>query len=292
MLSQLHDCFLYPEHPRMPIGHRASNFLFRGLRQILLLLGVDFVWRDTVGTQSYWLAFSRQYSVHRRIYPDYQENLAHLVRLMRQKYPDGKVIDIGANIGDSILQIHRLTTCQVLAIDPITTFLERNFGGCPDVQIVKAYVSTTENGFKEDSGRHSTLKQILTTHPEFAQARVLKIDTDGSDFAILRHNIEWLKQVHPILFFEFDPMFGVEQGEDGWSTLPLLADAGYSKALVYSSTGAFLISLRVDSTENWKELAHFILRNGPIYYFDLCLFSMDDSDLFEQMRALEMNKAG
>src|SRR5262249_51451072 len=64
-----------------------------------------------------------------------------------------------------------------------------------------------------------TLAEVLAAHPRFRDARLLKTDTDGSDFEILTSSLEVLRETQPVLFFEYDPTLRMDGARAAHETI-------------------------------------------------------------------------
>jgi FkbM family methyltransferase len=240
--------------------------------------------------------------------PQYSHNLARLGRYVQRKYKDMLFIDIGANIGDTVLLQRTEAKYPILCIegDPFYySLLEKNVSAEPDVALVQAFVGDTDKLHHGLIDRHfgsgtiyydkgadkiytKTLQTIIQEHTSFAAAHMLKIDTDGFDLKIIRGARNYLKKAKPVLFFEYDPFYLLKQGDDGLSIFHLLQTIGYRDILVYDNLGNFIISSKVSDARMLQELhAYYSGRHGKTYC-DLCVFHKNDLDLFEYVRTQEL----
>ncbi len=287
---------LKPQWGRSPLKDRVVNFFVLGIRKVLIALGVKFVWCDHVKGQPFWLPFSDDYSINMRLYPDYGYNLARVAATCLEKYPNLHLIDIGAALGDSITQIRLYGKSPVLGINPGVVGLTRNFGGCPDVTIVDAFVSgKTAQGVRvPDMPHHGIpvlgLTEIVEKHSAFKKAHLVKVDTDGVDCAILRDNEVWLRENRPVIFFEYDPRHAATFNDTIADIFPYLDRVGYETAMIYSANGVFLFSAPLTNQEIWKEMHHSVLLYSTTSFFDLCVFSDIDRDIYLKVRELELEQ--
>jgi FkbM family methyltransferase len=241
-------------------------------------------------------------------YPDYSENLARVANCVYAKYPDLKIIDIGANIGDSVFVIRNKIPCPIFCIEGDLAFfkiLQTNTATCKNVVIKQAFIGdsdTTKN--KElivvsgtahftDSVNTSTefrkLSTVLIEEPQFAQAKLLKIDTDGFDLAIIRGSTDFIQTAKPILFFEYDPFFLKNQKEDGISIFSLLQKLGYHSMVIYDNFGRYLISLPLTETNQIADLHRYLLNRPGDYYYDICVVHTEDLEVMQQLREIELS---
>ena len=208
----------------------------------------------------------------RKRFPDYSSNLGRIAKQIASVDPEATAIDIGANIGDSVAIIRRQCFMPILCIEGDEKFLDvlkRNiavlgeevhvFGGfvAMETGFIEATVSSVNGSahLRRASGMSSqlsakSLQDIVKEFPKFQRPRLLKVDTDGFDAAILRGALSMLRDTRPIVFFEYDPFFLSANGDSGLSLLSELRSIGYSKALVYDNL-----------------TLHDQIRSGEIAYF-------------------------
>jgi FkbM family methyltransferase len=243
-------------------------------------------------------------------HPGYSSNLARLASCIYAKYPDLKIIDIGANIGDSVFVIRSAVSCPILCIEGDPAFfkiLQANTADCKDVVLNQAFVGS-DNSMADkklivvsgtahfiDSIRTSTefkkLSSILTNEPQFAQAKLLKIDTDGFDLAIIRGSTDFIQSAKPILFFEYDPFFLTHQKEDGISIFSVLQTLGYHSIIIYDNFGRYLISLSLTETNQITDMHGYLLNRLGNYYYDICAVQAKDLTIIQQLREIELSLA-
>lgn len=198
--------------------------------------------------------------------PDYSQNLVGLARGLR---PEGPlhVLDVGANVGDSGLQILAATDARLLCVeaDPAyLRFLHTNLGENPKATIVEAYLSVDEDAqgqvpvrmggttrFVSGDGPASTPTitpgTLRSVAPDFDDLHLVKSDTDGYDTTLIPAiAAEWADS-RPVLFFEYDPYLTRLAGVDPFAVWPQLTELGYSDVAVWDN-GA--VALGMTSTED------------------------------------------
>jgi FkbM family methyltransferase len=241
-------------------------------------------------------------------YPDYANNLARVASCAYAKYPDLKVIDIGANIGDSVFIIRNKVSCPILCIEGDPAFfkiLQTNTAESKDVVIKQVFVGDNDaitnkelvivsgTAHFTDSSNTSTefkkLSSILQEDSQFSQAKLLKIDTDGFDLAIIRGSVDFITSAKPILFFEYDPFFLKNQKEDGISIFPLLQALGYHSIIIYDNFGRYLISLPLTETNQIADMHGYLLNRLGDYYYDICAVHAEDLEVIRQLREIELS---
>jgi FkbM family methyltransferase len=241
-------------------------------------------------------------------HPDYANNLVRLAACVYAKYPDLKIIDVGANIGDSVFIIRNKVSCPILCIEGDPVFfkiLQTNTADCRDVVIKQVFVGDNDivtnkelvivsgTAHFTDSSKTSTefkkLSSILKEEPQFSQAKLLKIDTDGFDLAIIRGSVDFIRLAKPVLFFEYDPFFLKNQKEDGISIFSLLQTLGYHSIAIYDNFGRYLISLPLTETNQIADVHGYLLNRLGDYYYDICAVPAEDLEIIQQLREIELS---
>jgi hypothetical protein len=281
--------WLRPEYDRMPGIHKVTNTLLLTLRRVLITAGFRPDWQEQFGHRLVWINFSDDFSIHRRLFPRYGQNLGAIARLGRQRDPEFRMIDIGASFGDGVAAVLGQVQIPILAVEPSSNFdkLKRNFGVEPGIELVRAFVGGKSSLL---SGQAPTLSlaSILERHPSSVRARLLKIDTDGHDLSILRENKAWLRSTQPVIFFEYDPHWPVVPGAAPTEIFQFLGEIGYERAMVYDLTGLFMLELALSARESWEQLTSYLQKTARISYLDICAFSASDNALAEDLLAEEM----
>ncbi len=265
--------------------------------------------RYTIEGQSLILPISSDLPLILDVLPQYSTNIVRIVEGVHKAYPDLTIVDIGANIGDTVAMLRAKVRCPVLCIEGNDVFFGilkenvRDLG--PEIFLENSFIGAES---KETSGRviaergtarievtpgKSTvsflaLRDVLTRHPQFGQAKFIKIDTDGFDCQILQGNMELLAQLKPVVFFEYDPRLFSPLKKDGFEVFESLRGAGYTETLVYDNTGDYLLSARLEDQRLLKDVDQFY-RGRLDRYCDICAFHREDEALVKQIRESEVN---
>jgi FkbM family methyltransferase len=240
-------------------------------------------------------------------YPNYAKNLARVASCVYDKYQHLTIIDIGANIGDSVFILREKVPCPILCIEGDPTFfqiLQTNTATCGNVSIKQIFVGNTDEQankelvivagtahFAASSSTTTTfqkLSSILSAAPEFLNSKLLKIDTDGFDLSIIRGSLDFIQATKPVLFFEYDPFFLAKQNDDGISIFAQLHALGYHSAAIYDNVGNYLISLPLKEQNQIADLHQYLFGRNGEYYYDICLVHEEDLDIISQLRDVEM----
>jgi FkbM family methyltransferase len=294
-----------PQTRRQRLGNRICNHLSR----LVLRFNDPLLERDIAGSPLL-VPFSHALPMYLLWHPLYSSNLGRLARYTQQKYGDLTIIDIGANIGDTIAILRREVKCPILCIEGEPQFFEilrQNARRFSDIEVVNAFLGDKE---KEERGAlvssfgsaHMTndspadtavrvhrLDMLLKEYPRFWNSKILKIDTDGYDATILRGAERQLVHAKPVLFFEYDPHFLGAQGERPLELLRNLQRLGYSRLMFYDNVGDLLIDTSCCNTRQLEEITLYFTGRGAQRYCDVCAFHRDDEDLCESIVAAELN---
>lgn len=249
----------------------------------------------------------------------YDTALGYIAGAVFQKYPESSAIDIGANIGDSAALIKKYVDIPVLCIEGNPQFIEylkQNALRIGGIEIAEYFVGKEGDSVNLDrllsSGgtasivdaitveeseatQTKSLASIINNYPRFQNSKLLKIDTDGFDFFIIQSSTEIISQLSPVLYFEYDITFDSNGESAGLETVQSLFDIGYEYFLVYDNYGNYLISLSNQEYDRFLDLTTYLASNRKksgtpvVYYFDICAFTDNDLDLFEEIRLGEIN---
>ena len=241
-------------------------------------------------------------------YPDYSSNFPRLVCKAKQHIPDLIVLDVGANIGDTVAMVRTVTDCPIVCIEGDAKYYEllrqnisqfdavwtfRTFLGEQD-GIVQSTVMNADGTSKLTGSSNQeisivTLDTFLKTHEQFQRAKILKIDTDGYDTKIIKGAMNYIKAIKPVMFMEYDRKLLADNGENGLDTLQSLIECGYDKVVFYDNYGRYLLSASLKDKALLRQLEEYMGGNSPIPYYDICLFSSQDTALAESFIDEEMS---
>ena len=243
--------------------------------------------------------FSHDFPINKKYLREYSENLGVIASIVKGKYSDASMIDVGANIGDSAAIIQSYIPAPILCIEGNPKFIpllqknatqlsgitiEQCFVGDQNEKVVAvnsggtARLETSINGIEV-----KTMQQILEKHPSFVGAKLLKIDTDGFDNKIIRASRDLLVSAKPVVFFEYDPYFLIKQQEQPMEIFNVLYSLGYSRLVLFDNLGKLLCEV---ATHNHDLLADFTAyyNNEGKSYLDICALHSSDEDLISEIR--------
>jgi FkbM family methyltransferase len=231
--------------------------------------------------------------------------LGKLAAHLAPKYPDMYLIDIGANVGDTIAIVKTAIDIPVIAIegDPgAYEYLEKNTKQFQHVTLIKEFlgeqkqtirVNLEKTGWNttlvptENKGQEVSLKTLDEALEEHQVAdeniKVLKIDCEGFDTIILRGAGALLKKHRPALFFEYNRVNMDVIKEDGLATLFALEKFGYHSVIFFDNYGRYILTTPLNQHELIRQL-HYYSEDcvSQVGYFDVCLFHENDKDIAQK----------
>ncbi len=238
--------------------------------------------------------------------PYYNAALPRLSGFLRRHTGHLTFIDVGANIGDTAALISRVVPdgkyLCVEASDFYFNALKQNVDKVAGITPVQALCDEGEGMasvsldvigdsavVKSAAGggiRTVTIDQLTAEYTQFAHPNVLKIDTDGYDFRILRGSKKVLLDAKPVLFFEFSPYHLIDAGEQPISIFPFLQANGYRHMLLYDKFGYLFIEAEsIETTMLDRLIGYTMRRRGE--YFDILVFHETMTPMFNEFMALE-----
>ncbi|WP_311951290.1 FkbM family methyltransferase [Mucilaginibacter terrae] len=262
-----------------------------------------------VGQYTLWANAQHPIQSYLETHKYYSRNLPRLAKYIEEKYSSYSIIDVGSNIGDSVALIRSADVKQ-----PIFCFegeheyyklLQTNLQQFNNVTAYEAFLgenNETKSGATEVSdgtaklnlkaGSEIEVKSLtdLAIANNINNIKLLKIDTDGFDFKILRGAITLIEKNKTILFFEYDAAYLEEQGENGVTMFKILNKSGYNKLLFYDNFGKLLINLTTIDTDQITLLYNYMRKKeGAFPYYDVIAFHCEDDDLADKVIAAEVD---
>ena len=219
------------------------------------------------------------------------------------KYPDGAIVDIGANIGDTAAIIATYSQNKLILIEASDYFFDilvRNTSQLPNEIVVKKVLISDGNkvagSFHHWGGTASFVeeaegkKQIKTERlSDIADEKVclIKTDTDGYDFRILIDSLEYLASVHPAILFENQ----IRTNQDlncADELYSRLMEIGYAYFIVWDDPGFHLVS--TTSIDVLTDLNRYLFKvfqhdgQKSIYNYDVLCLHQNDEDVYKDIR--------
>lgn len=280
---------------------KMSSKIARRLRKYSKL-PINYKYKDF----SIKLPSHHQLPEYQKAHPKYDRFLPLLARYINDSET---VVDIGANVGDSLAgmaeQNAKARYICIEADDSFYRHLEDNVARIKsslnnlNVQTIKALVGKNisnvsldgQNGTKhaviqsEGGLKSSPLDEMI---PGEASVRILKSDVDGFDYDVLDSSMTVIKKHKPMIFFECQ--YDYEYQKTGYlNTLKELECAGYYDWTVFDNFGEVVI--RTSDLNVIFQLMSYVWQQNTgqstrtIYYYDILAVQETDSALVS--KALE-----
>lgn len=243
------------------------------------------------------LPWSHRLPDYARTEPLYGQNLPRLAAGIAEH--DGRpvvVLDIGANVGDSALQILDAAPGKVLCVEGDKVFLDflhTNVDGLPDVAIepslllphsddvsrspVRAGGTTRfEPGTSPNTLPTVTTAELRERHPDFDQVRLVKSDTDGYDVSLVPAVARTWAATRPVLFFEYDHELTRLAGHDPYVVWQELADLGYRHVRVWDNGSRPIGTYPIDEMAERAAALDEPLEQRTFHFWDVAVVHADD----------------
>ncbi len=252
------------------------------------------------------LPFSHNLFINKKIFPSYDENVGRVALLVKEKYNDLRMIDIGANVGDTAVMVKSKVDIPILCIEGEEKFvplLQKNTKNFQNIFVEKSFIGDEEfikgdyvyskgsgriiEGEKQSEIYFKTLEQIFPNYPEFKKSKLLKIDTDGFDCKIIKKEINLLSEMKPVILFEYDP-FLYRSKDEALGVFDLLLKAGYSTVVFYENTGDYLLTTDLSNKSLIADLHYYFSGRKMERYCDIAVFHNEDNDLVNKLREREI----
>lgn len=235
--------------------------------------------------------------------------LGRLTTLMKKKFSFLSVLDIGANVGDTACIIKTAEEVPILCIEGdeyIFGFLQKNVAQFQNVTAHRLFLGEASREIRanfEKSGWNLTLKpsessghavnvtkldDFIFTEPGWQTFKLVKIDAEGFDCAIIRGATNFLRAVQPVIQFEYNRESMDPINEPGLNTLLRLSDLGYSQVGIHDNYGRFLCSTSLSEKNFIKDLHDYADSvYGRIPFYDITVFHHSDGDLAAEFHEVE-----
>ena len=260
-----------------------------------------------IGNFQIALPFSHNLPAYLKKYPYYSTNLARIAEAVNRHFKDFSLIDIGANVCDSVALLRSKSFFPILCIegdDYFFSILEKNSKQFNNVSLCKVFlgekncadffslnaIGGTASIQKNEEGRNfkiQILSNVLDDFKKFKRSKMLKIDTDGFDGFILKGATQFIKEMKPIIFFEFDPFFLKKQNDNGLAVIMHLKKLGYSHALVYDNFGELICGINLEDSLIVESLNNYYTGKNGFSYADICAFHKENQELYKKVYATE-----
>jgi len=223
--------------------------------------------------------------------------------LVRQLGEAGIVVDVGANVGDTLAgMVHENRCLRYVCIEPEDEFfrylkknlvrLEKQHGSL-SVELIKALVGDgnkvaslrgqdgTKSAVPDGAGVRTQPLDTLLPISEHSSVRLIKSDVDGFDYEVIRSATAIRHCCAPILFFECQ-CFDEEQRRGFDCLIGDLIEDGYKTWVIFDNFGGLMLEttdlmvLRALLAYVWEQNVGGSSRT--IHYYDLLAYTPKDRD--------------
>jgi len=248
--------------------------------------------RTRVRKSTLAMPLSHRLPLNVALHPHYDTLLPRLGGMLYARRGSFTMIDVGANIGDTARLTADEVPAAILCVEPEPQFfhlLEKNTRSYPEIarvntalgdggasaEAVKLNRDISGSAIIE-SGNGVSLDTVLLQYPTFANADVLKIDTDGYDFTVIRGASGLLTQARPLIFFEHSPEHCVKVAkEDPLAVFAYLKTKNYVYHMIYDSQGHLIGLFHYDHIEAIEQLLFYARATGKFY--DILSFPLEQA---------------
>lgn len=228
-----------------------------------------------------------KYQAHHKLYDRFLPVLAKYLN------PEGIVIDIGANVGDSTIAMLDYCKNNFYCVEPSSDFypyLELNFNMLPQALSKRLTCFKTFIGSRNIKGElihqngtarvqsniesinidYLPLDNLISADNKFIS--LIKVDTDGFDYDVLLSGQNVISEDKPILFWE-NQMFESFQKEGFIRLYEFLIQEGYKHIYVFDNFGNLLLEKtdfeNIKSVNSYIESIDNLNLTRTFYYTDI-----------------------
>jgi len=259
------------------------------------------VHRDVQGVRL-TLPWSHRLPDYAVLFPSYGQNLVVIAEVIARVEGEPFVmIDVGANVGDSALQVLDKVDARVLCVEGDEywlRYLHRNVDAEPRIRVVPALLlpddpteevsAVRRNGTTHfvagggglDAAEGMSPSALRSRGSDLGTVRLVKSDTDGYDARLVPAMAREWTDAHPVLFLEFDPALTRQVGDNDpdrlWSELAAL---GYDHVVVWDNFGNPLGSIGIDRAVAASRVLDGQLDDRGYHYWDVAVVHRDDATI-------------
>ncbi len=262
------------------------------IRRILMLFG-DPSYNAVIHGKEMRLPISHKLPIYVANCRYYDELPSRVSTYLRDQEGRLTMIDVGANVGDTILFCYEDQRDKFLALEvnPLfVKYLKRNCASIRNFELVETLCSSedhnavtikiavahgTASAVKSQKGltlQATKLDTIVAERPQFRQTNFLKIDTDGSDFDVIRGAHKTIGMSKPMVLMECDVFANKNYVSDFSETMKFFLHTGYETMIAYDNLGYLfgVFAVRDYMAFKYALFHQLISRRG---YFDLLFLS-------------------
>jgi FkbM family methyltransferase len=277
-------------------SQRVSR-LWRILRKLIIKFAEDPICEMVIHERKMLMPLSHPLPRYLRLFPYYDSLVGRVAAFIRQR-ERLVLVDVGANIGDTIAASHKQRNDVCIAIEPDPAYrrlLEKNWrdedgivvldAACgASTSIIEGSLETARGtgAIRNASGCHMqiyALNDVLKSQGIDVEVNMLKIDTDGHDVDVLLGASSLIEKFMPVVLIECDCWGSQAALERYMLSFQKLNHAGYESLIMYDHTGLLLGKFELTDVETLRGLMRYqYLRSG--FYYDALLMCEEAQALF------------
>ncbi len=242
-----------------------------------------------IGSVRIKLPFAHELPIYLKLFPLYSANLPRLVKIHAIYKNKLNIIDVGANVGDTVALLADGADFNILCVegdDKYYEILKKNTENIKNISLSKSFLGEKRESLhvQIDGARGTgqliesdttlqieTLDNLLTQFSNFSPVDVVKIDTDGFDNAIIRGAKNLISKDTPLLFFEWMPDV-LKEKEIPEDIFKFLYSLGYFRALVYDNLGFLIGDVDIADVSSISAMLARFYGHGVSKYADIAVF--------------------
>lgn len=238
--------------------------------------------------------------------PYRDQNIGIVASHVSAAYPDAAIVDIGANIGYTAAIIAaQAPRNHLILVEPSPRYFEylvRNIRQLPNPKTTrKVFVSDqpTLKGelhhwhgtamFVEDASKELALTCRTLSELAPADTKLVKIDTDGHDFRIIKASIDWLNASRSAVFFE-NQILSEHDLNCANKLFHRLREIDYSLYIFWDDPGFHMVS--TTDLEIAKSLNRYLFKQRQrkhgrpsVYNYDVLCLPAEERNIFDRLTA-------
>ena len=242
------------------------------------------------------LPFNHNYLEYKNDYPNYDEIILKIVKSLGKK--NSSIIDVGANCGDTIIPMfYKNKYKKYFGIEPDDLFfkyLEKNINQnklSKQIKIYKNFITSKKkigllggsSGTKKFIPSKSNKIENQISLDNFVNVNciknleLIKIDTDGYDYDVLKSGNKIIKKFKPIIFFEcqIDNKKNIDKYMEEIENLKNF----FYNFYFFDNFGNFIV--KSSNLDQIRELLGYVynqnnFKNKSIYYYDILACTQND----------------
>ena len=223
--------------------------------------------------------------------PLYDSVLKRIAHHLRERDGFVSLVDVGANIGDTVIACKLEDGDTALCIEPNAEYwpyLQLNLqlskadtlsvqslvGGTNGVLTARALTSQgTARYIPGNAGEKIPIRTVpsLMTTAGMNRCNLLKIDTDGHDFECLRGAQTLLQQSMPAILFEADVFAKATYAEELFDVMSMLVKMRYMLFIIYANDGTLFSYYTSDTIHDLYKAAFYQTISTNVYFDVLAL---------------------